>query len=203
MSSLRCATQQDLTIDALKTALIHNNATSTSKNLALYCLTKLLILAGKSYDNKTIIIFNGNYSNGTNPQGISAFDPIIEAAQINQGSAKIQHMVCTVLWSLSTKYEKHVTQNGGCKAILFAMRNHVEVDNLQAIPLVALTALSFDSVGRWTLLSRDGMSIVADIMQTHVHNPTIKSRGCIILGNLRVDEEKLSGAPISEKVVDA
>ena len=30
-------------IDALKTALIHDNATSTSKDLALYCLTRLLM----------------------------------------------------------------------------------------------------------------------------------------------------------------
>ena len=112
-------------------------------------------------------------------------------------------MVCAVLWSLSTKYEKHVTQNGGCKAILYAMRNHVKVDKLQVMALGALTALSFDSVGRWTLLSRDGVSTVADIMQTHVHNPTIQSRGCVILGNLTVDEERLSAVPVSEKVVDA
>jgi len=190
-------------IDALKTALIHDNATSTSKDLALYCLTRLLILAGKSYDNKRAITFDGNYSDGTNPPGISAFDAIIEAAQIYEGSAEIQHMVCAVLWSLSTKYEKHVTQNGGCKAILYAMRNHVKVEKLQVMALGALTALSFDSVGRWTLLSRDGMSTVADIMQTHVHNPTIQSRGCVILGNLTVDEERLTAVPVSEKVVDA
>ena len=190
-------------IDALKTALIHDNATSTSKDLALYCLTRLLILAGKRYDIKRTIIFDGNYSDGTNPPGISAFDAIIEAAQIYEGSAEIQHMVCAILWSLSTKFEKHVTQHGGCKAILYAMRNHVKVDKLQVMALGALTALSFDSVGRWTLLSRDGMSTVADSMHTHVHNPTIQSRGCVILGNLTVDEERLSAVPVSEKVVDA
>jgi hypothetical protein len=181
-------------IDVLKTALIHDNATSTSKDLTLYCLTKLLVLAGKSYDNKRMIMF---------APGISAFDAIIEAAQIYQVSAEIQHMVCAALWSLSTKYEKHVTQNGGCKAILCAMRNHVEVVKLQVMALGALTVLSFDSVGRWTLLSRGGLSIVADVMQTHVHNPTIQSRGCVILGNLTVDEERLSAAPVSENVVDA
>jgi hypothetical protein len=181
-------------IDAMKMALIHDNATSTSNVLALYCLTKLLVLAGKSNDNQKTMIFDLS--------GISTFDAIIETAQIYRWAADIQRRVCAVLWSLSIKYEKHVEQYGGCKVILNAMKYHIKDEALQGMALGALKVMSFDSAGRSMLLSQGCLSIITDVMRAHMHNPTIQSRGCVVLGNLVVDESCQSTRPISEKAVD-
>ena len=182
-------------IHALKMALIHDNGTTKSKDLAIFCLTKLLVLARKSDDNKRMMIVDDIDGAGT----YSAFDAIIEAAQIYRGSAEIQQEVCAVLWSLSIKYQKHIAQNGGCNAILDAMAIHMADYTLQDIALGALKVISLDSVGQWTLSSRGGMAIVTQVMQTHVYYPAIQSRGCVILGKLTVDEV---GTTVGEKEVD-
>jgi hypothetical protein len=157
-------------INALKMALIHDNGTTKSKDLAIFCLTKLLVLARKSDDNKRMMIVDDIDGAGA----YSAFDAIIEAAQIYRGSAEIQQEVCAVLWSLSIKYQKHIAQNGGCNAILDAMAIHMADYTLQDIALGALKVISLDSVGQWTLSSRSGMAIVTQVMQTHVYYPAIQ-----------------------------
>ena len=182
-------------INALKMALIHDNGTTKSKDLAIFCLTKLLALARKSDDNKRMMIVDDIDGAGA----YSAFDAIIEAAQIYRGSAEIQQEVCAVLWSLSIKYQKHIAQNGGCNAILDAMAIHMADYTLQDIALGALKVISLDSVGQLTLSSRGGMAIVTQVMQTHVYYPAIQSRGCVILGKLTVDEV---GTTVGEKEVD-
>ena len=177
-------------IGALKLALIHDNATAANEGLAMLCLTELLVLAGKSCDNRRRMIFNGSR--------ISTFDAIIEAAQIYPGSAKIQHKVCALLMLLSMEYKQNVARNGGCEAILDAMRIHVEVGALQVTAMDALEVLSCDGVGASTLLSRAGMSIVADVMRAHENNPEIRTRGHAILGNLALYGESRSATPVSE-----
>jgi hypothetical protein len=182
-------------INALKMALIHDNGTTKSKDLAVFCLTKLLALARKSDDNKRMMIVDDIDGAGA----YSAFDAIIESAQIYRGSAEIQQEVCAVLWSLSIKHQKHIAQNGGCNAILDAMSIHMADYTLQDIALGALKVISLDSVGQWTLSSLGGMAIVTQVMQTHVYYPAIQSRGCVILGKLTVDEV---GTTVGEKEVD-
>ena len=178
-------------IGALKLALIHDNATSANEGLAMLCLTDLLVLAGKCCDNRRRMIFDGSR--------ISTFDAIIEAAQIYPGSAEIQHKVCALLMLLSMEYKQNVARNGGCKAILDAMRIHVEEGALQVTAMDALEVLlSCDGVGASTLLSRAGMSIVADVMRAHENNPEIRTRGRAILGNLVLDEESRTAVPVSE-----
>jgi len=177
-------------IGALKLALIHDNATSTNEGLAMLCLTELLVLAGKGCDNRRMMIFDDS--------GISTFDAIMESAQFYPGSTEIQHKVCALLRLLSMEYKKHVARNGGCNAILDAMRIHTEVDALQVTAMDALEVLSCDSVGASTLLSRAGMSIVADVMRAHESNSDIRTRGRAILGNLTVDGESRFAAPVSE-----
>jgi hypothetical protein len=135
-------------------------------------------------------------------EAISAFDAIIEAAQIYPRSAKIQQDVCAVLWSLSIKYQKHIAQNGGCNAILNAMTIHVELDALQVNALEALKVISFDGVGKSTLLSQGGMTIVSDVMRAHTYDPVMQSVGCVILGNLAVDEASQSAIPVSGNEVE-
>jgi hypothetical protein len=198
-------------IDALKMALIHNNykpksqdiADSTSIDLAHYCLTKLLILARESDENKKMMLFDGIDGIDVSPPRVSAFDAIIEAAQIYPRSTKIQQEVCGLLWSLSTKIQEHVALDSGCKTILDAMAMHPEVDTLQVKGLGALKILSYLSVGKSTLRSQGGILVVADAMLKHTCNPAIQSKGCVILGNLAVDESSQPAAPVSEKVVDA
>ena len=184
-------------INALKMALIHDNGTTRSKDLAIFCLTKLLVLARKSDDNKRMMIVDDIDGAGA----YSAFDAIIEAAQIYRESAEIQQEVCAVLWSLSIKYQKHIAQNGGCNAILDAMTVHMADYTLQDTALGALNVISLDSVGQWTLSSRGGMAIVTQVMQTHVYYPAILSRGCVILGKLTVDEVG-QYTTVGEKEVD-
>ena len=152
-------------------------------------------MARKSDENKQKILLED-----------ATFDAIIEAMQIyREQSSEIQTRACGVLWSLSMeeKDRKHVAQLGGCEAILNAMLIHLDVDELQVMALGALKVLSFDNIGKSTLRSRGALSIVADVMQKHINNPTIQSEGCVILGNLAVDEASQSVAPVSEKEVDA
>jgi len=190
-------------IDQLKFALIQeNNANAKAEcmriDLAMFCLEKLGVLAGKSDENKKMMIFDDDDGAGA----ISALDAIVEAAQIYQRFVKIQQVVCAVLWSLSINYQKHIAQNGGCNVILDAMRIHVEPDELQVMALGALKVISFDSVGKSKLLSQGGIAIVAAVMQTHVYNQAIQSDGCVILGNLVVDEASQSTLSVNEKEVD-
>ena len=109
----------EFVIHVLKRALIDDNDTTRSKVLATFCLTKLIVLARNSDDNKRIMIFGDVDGAGA----ISTFDAIIEAAQIYPISAEIQQDVCAVLWFLSIKYQKQITQNGwvqgypGCHGI--------------------------------------------------------------------------------------
>ena len=113
--------------------------------------------------------------------------------------AEIQHKVCALLMLLSMEYKQNVARNGGCKAILDAMRIHVEEGALQVTAMDALEVLlSCDGVGASTLLSRAGMSIVADVMRAHENNPEIRTRGRAILGNLVLDGESRTAAPVSE-----
>ena len=181
-------------IDVVTQALIHDNATSMSQDLALFSLTTLWVLARKSDDNKRKIIFED-----------ATFDAIIEAMQIyRESSAEIQTRACGVLWSLSMdpNDRKHVAQLGGCEAILNAMLIHIEVDALQVMALGALKVLSFDNIGKSTLRSRGALSTVGDVMKKHLNNPTIQSEGCVILGNLSVDAASQSVVPVSEKEID-
>ena len=204
-------------IDTLKMALIHDNGVksngemahtqddmnSTCTDLALFCLTELLILADKNDENKRMMLSDGINEGVANPPEISAFDAIVEAAQTYPSSAKIQQEVCGLLRSLSTKLQKHVTLDSGCNTILEAMKMHVEKDILQVKALGALEILSYHNVGKASLARRGGMCIVADAMLKHTCNPQIQSKGCVILGNLMVVESGKSASPASEKVVDA
>lgn len=182
-------------IDVVTGALIHDNATSMSSDLALFCLTTFWVLARKNDENKRKIIFED-----------ATFDAIIEAMQIyREKSAEIQTRACGVLWSLSMdpNDRKHVAQGGGCEAILNAMLVHMEDEALQVMALGALKVLSFDNIGKSTLRSRSALSIVSDIMQKHSPNPTIQSEGCVILGNLAVDEANQFVAPVTDNEVEA
>ncbi|KAL7534450.1 hypothetical protein ACHAXR_005886 [Thalassiosira sp. AJA248-18] len=182
-------------IDVVTQALIHDNATSMSMDLALFCLTTLWVLARKSDENKRKIIFED-----------ATFDVIIEAMQIyRERSAEIQTRACGVLWSLSmdSNDRKHVSQGGGCEAILSAMLMYMEEDALQVMALGAMKVLSFDNIGKATLRSRGALTIVADVMRKHIHNPTIQSEGCVILGNLAVDDASKSVTPVSDKDIEA
>lgn len=73
---------------------------STCTDLALFCLTKLLILADKNDENKRMMLSGGIDGGVANPPEISAFDAIMEAAEIYPRSAKIQQEVCGLLRSL-------------------------------------------------------------------------------------------------------
>jgi len=97
---------------------------------------------------------------------------------------------------------KHVSQLGGCEAILNAMLAHVNVVALQVMALGALKVLSFDNISKNLLRSRGALSIVGDVMQRHLENTTIQSEGCVTLGNLSVDSASQSVIPVSLTVID-
>jgi hypothetical protein len=118
-------------INELKMALFQCNGTTRSKELAMFCLDKLLILTRKSEENKRVVI-----SGGTD----SALVAIIETARFHPSSVEIQQEVCGLLWALcvcvdlpalSTKFKEHVALDSGCKAILDAMSRHTKIDTLQ------------------------------------------------------------------------
>ncbi len=90
---------------------------STRTDLALFCLTKLLILAEKSNGIKRMMLLNGIDRGVANPPEVSAFDAVMEAAQIYPRSAKIQQEVCGLLWSLSTKLQEHVATDSADKVV--------------------------------------------------------------------------------------
>lgn len=186
----------DSAIETITGALIHDNATSMSMDLALFCLTTLWVLARKSDENKHKIIFED-----------ATFDAIIEAMQIyRDASAEIQNRACGVLWSLSMDPDdrKHVAQGGGCDAILNAMTTHPGNDEVQVMGLGALKVLSFDTVGQSTLRSRGAMATVADVMRRYADNPAVQSEGCVILGNLAAPATSAGfAAPVGEREVDA
>ena len=100
------------------------------------------------------------------------------------------------------KYQNHVAQNGGCKVILDAIEGHLGDVALQVMALGALKVISFESVGQSILLSQDCLSIIVDVMRMHVYNPEIQSLGCVILGNLAVDEASQSATTVSEREID-
>jgi len=79
-------------IDVVTQSLIHDNATSMNKDVALFCLTTLWVSARKSDDLKRKIIFED-----------ATFDAIIETMQIyRETSVDIQtsesFVVCLCLW---------------------------------------------------------------------------------------------------------
>ena len=181
-------------IDVVTQSLIHDNATSMNKDVALFCLTTLWASARKSDALKRKIIFED-----------ATFDAIIETMQIyRETSVDIQTRACGVLWSLSMAPadRKHVAQLGGCEAVLNAMLAHVNVVALQVMALGALKVLSFDNISKNILRSRGALSIVGDVMQKHLNNPTIQSEGCVTLGNLSVDSASQSVIPVSLTVID-
>lgn len=180
-------------IDVVTQALIIDNATSMSKDLALFCLTTVWVLARKSDENKRKIIFED-----------ATFEAIIEAMQIYRDVSDIQTRACGVLWSLSMdpNDRKHVAQGGGCESILNAMKVHKEDAALQVMALGALKVQSFDNIGKSTLRSFRAMSIVSDTMKLHIGNPTIQSDGCVVLGNLAVDDVNQFVAPVTENEVE-
>jgi len=189
----------DAAIDTVTQALIHDNATSMSMDLALFCLTTLWVLARKSDENKRKIIFEE-----------STFDAIIEAMQIYRESsdrarsAEIQNRACCVLWSLSMDphHRRHVAQGGGCEAILNAVRLDHDNQDLQVVALGALKVLSFDDGGKSTLRQRGTPAVVAGVMRNHIGNPTVQSEGCVILGNLATSESSFV-APVGAREVGA
>jgi hypothetical protein len=186
-------------IDVVTQSLIHDNGTTMSLDLALFSLTTLWVLARKSDENKRKILMED-----------ATFEAIIETMNIYRESSlyedlELQTRACGVLWSLSMDPgdRKHVAQGGGCEAILNAMLVHMNEDELQVMALGALKVLSFDNIGKSFLRSRGALSIVSNVMQEHINNPTIQSEGCVILGNLAVDETTHFVAPVSAKEVDA
>jgi len=195
ISECTLAGDDAVAIDTVIQALIHDNATSMSMDLALFCLTTLWILARKSDQNKRKIIFEG-----------LAFDAISEVMQIyRERSTDIDTMACGVLWSLSMdpKDRKHIAQGGGCQAILSVMLEHTDDDALQVMALGVLKVPSFDNIAKSTLCLKGTMAIATDIMQKHIRNPTIQSEGCVILGNLAGDDTNQFVVPFSEVVVYA
>jgi hypothetical protein len=54
------------------------------------------------------------------------------------------------------------------------MTIHVELDALQVNALEALKVISFDGVGKSTLLSQGGMTIVSDVMRAHTYDPVMQ-----------------------------
>ena len=129
-------------------------------------------------------------STNTNVYNFSDFDAIIETMLIyRERSVDIQTRACGVLWSLSMvdpNDRRQVAQGGGCEAILNAMMMHMEEDELQTIALIALKVLSIDNIGKSTLCAWGASSIIADIMQKHINNPTIQSEGRVLWKNLAV-----------------
>ncbi|EED95504.1 predicted protein [Thalassiosira pseudonana CCMP1335] len=169
-------------IDVVTQALIHDNSTSMSVDLALYCLTTLWVLARKSDANKRKIIMED-----------ATFDAIIEAMQIHaESSAEIQTRACGVLWSLSMDENdrKNIAQLGGCQAILHAMLVFMEEESVQVMALGALKVLSFDSTGKGKLRLQDASVVVADSMEKHMNNPTVQSEGCAIICNLAMESNQ-------------
>eukprot|EP00581_Thalassiosira_minuscula_P011954 CAMPEP_0183730262 /NCGR_PEP_ID=MMETSP0737-20130205/32379_1 /TAXON_ID=385413 /ORGANISM="Thalassiosira miniscula, Strain CCMP1093" /LENGTH=736 /DNA_ID=CAMNT_0025962709 /DNA_START=403 /DNA_END=2613 /DNA_ORIENTATION=- len=182
-------------INTVTDSLIRDNATSMSIDVALFCLATLWVLARKNDENKRKILLAGN-----------TFESIIEAMQIyREQSAEIQTRACGVLWSLSMDQSdrKHVAQCGGIDAILNAMRFHMEDDALQVMALGALKVLSFDNLGKSTMRAHGTLSIVSDVLQKHQNNPTIQSEGCVIIGNLAVDDANQFVAAVTEKEIEA
>ena len=64
-----------------------------------------------------MMLLNGIDRGVANPPEVSAFDAVMEAAQIYPRSAKIQQEVCGLLWSLSTKLQEHVATDSADKVV--------------------------------------------------------------------------------------
>lgn len=181
-------------IDVVTQALIHDNATSMSKDLALFCLTTLWVEARKNTETKKIILNEGR-----------TFDAVIEAMQIYRDrSVAIQTRGCGIIWSLALdpNDRKYVAQLGGCQAVLNAMSTHIENEPLQIMGLGALKVLSFDNISKSTLRSHGAVAIVGDVMQNHVYHSKMQTEGCVILGNLSVDAISQSVVPVTEQEID-
>jgi len=163
-------------IEVVSQALIQDNSTNRSVDLALFCLTTLWVLARKSDTNKRKMIFEDR-----------TFDAILEVMHLYaEVSSEIQTRACGVLWSLAMdpNDRKHVAQLGGCDGILNAMLVHMEVESLHVMALGALKVISLDAEGQSMLRRKEAASIVADSMASHPTNATVQSEGCAILCNL-------------------
>ncbi|KAL7471380.1 hypothetical protein ACHAXS_011676 [Conticribra weissflogii] len=163
-------------IEVVSQAIIQDNSTNRSVDLALVCLTTLWVLARKSDTNKRKMIFEDR-----------TFDAILEVMHLYaKVSSEIQTRACGILWSLAMdpNDRKHVAQLGGCDGILNAMLVHMEVESLQIMALGALKVISLDAEGQSTLRRKEAASIVADSMASHPTNATVQSEGCAILCNL-------------------
>jgi len=123
----------------------------------------------------------------------------------SERSAEIQTSACGVLWSLSTNpyQRKRVAEAGGCDAILNAMSVYAEEDNLWVMAFCSLKELSFSNFGKTKMRSCGALSLVPDAMRKHERNPVIQSEGCVILGNIAVNNEDDSVVSISEGGIGA
>ena len=186
------ADADEVAIDVVTQAVIQDNSTNKSADLALFFLTTLWVLARKSDTNKHSIIFEG-----------ATFDALLEVMRIYETSVEIQTRACGVLWSLSMdpNDRKHVAQLGGCDGILNAMQAHQRNETLHVMALGALKVLSLDTIGKSTLRLSSASSIVADSMGL-INNPTIQSEGCAILCNLSIEDNQFV-RPVSEKESNA
>jgi hypothetical protein len=193
----------ELVVDALKMALFQCNGTTRNIEVAMFCLNKLLFLAPKTEEIKSVMI-----SGDTD----SALVAIIETARFHPDSVEIQQEVCGLLWTLfgcvdlpalSTKFTEHVAFDNGCKAILDAMSRHRNIDTLQARAMKALKILSFHDVCKSALRAQGGVLNVAEAMLSHQSNLPIQSTGCEILKNLVADESSQSAALVCDELIES
>jgi len=177
-------------IDIVTLSLNGNNSVVMSADLALFCFTTLRDLARKRNENKQKILLDD-----------SSFGAIIETMRLYRyGPAEILRRGCAVLkiLSMDPNNRKLVAQGGGCNAILDAMSSDVDNNALQIMALGSLKMLSYT-----IKLTPETLSIVADVMQKHIRNLAIQSDGCVVLGNLAVDDNNQSFVPITEKGLEA
>ena len=96
----------------------------------------------------------------------------------------------------------HVAQLGGCTAILNAISFHKDAEKLIVMALGALKILSADKVGKQMLNSEKTSTIVTEVMKAHMYSPTVQYEGCILLGNLAVNDADQFIHPVSKKEID-
>jgi len=166
-------------IDFVTAELMKDNAVSISFDVPLFCLATLFDLSRKSEKNKRKITFEG-------------LDVIFEVMFIYRDlSVAIETKACQLLWQLSmdAKDRLHVVQSGGCNAILTVMVANIEDPGLLEMALGALKVLSSSSQSKEKMDWKRSLSVVSDAMQKNADCPIIQSEGCILLGNLSVDDE--------------
>jgi hypothetical protein len=132
---------------------------------------------------------------------------LVKCMQVHSMDIGVQECACRALSSLSFHEEnvQRIESVGGVAAIAYAMRQHLDVVQVQKQGIRLVNNISYDNTrNQVSVGAAGGVFAILAAMRTHVHTELIQEYGCLALLNLSTEESNLiqmerSGALVAVK----